>query len=240
MPEPLMTPRSNDPTPLPGRPPRASTSALARLKAFWMIRRLRGIDAVRRTAGWFRSRPRLSIALGAVAAVAVAAGAYVARQGVPEVEVELFAPKTVQEARAAAREHPADAAAQRALGHQLWSHKKRHAALLAYGKALALDRGAADADMIANLVAAFGTRDQELAENLIWKNKVVAAQPRLEPLVKSPKRKVRWGAVHTLDKLEKGKKANWETAYILDLDSPDCDVRRNAVESSARSGRSGR
>jgi len=223
--------RTGSPPPLPARtPPAPKAGALAQLKAFLMIRRLRAIDAVRRTARALGSRPRLSIGLGAAAALAVAAGVYVAREGVPEVQVDLFPPKTVAEARVAAREHPADADAQRALGHQLWKHRKRHAALGAYGRALALDPGAADGELVANLVASYGSRDQELAETLIWKNKLVAAQPRLEPLVKSPKRKVRWGAVHTLDKLDKGSKANWETAYILDLGSSDCDVRRNAVE----------
>ncbi len=219
------------PPPLPGRtPPSGRAGALARVRAFVTIRKLRAIDTVRRTVRWFRDRPRLSIALGAGAAVAIAAGVYAARQGVPEFELELFAPKTVAEARAAAREHPADASAQRALGDQLWAHKKRHAAVLAYARALAIDAGAADGEMVASLLASFGTRDQELAETLIWKHKIVAAQPGLERLVKSSKRKVRWGAVHTLDKLEKGTKGNWETAYILDLDAKDCDVRRTAVD----------
>ncbi len=224
-------PKTSSPPPLPERPQAARRAgALARVQAFLTIRRLRAIDALRRTARWLRRRPRVSIALGAVAALAIAAGVYVARQGVPGVELELFAPKTVADARAAAREHPADAAVQRTLGHRLWASKKRHAALNAYGRALALDRDAADGEMVANLAASFGTRDQELAETLIWRNKLVAAQPRLEPLVRSSKRKVRWGAVHTLDKLEKGTRSNWETAYILDLDAQDCDVRRNAVE----------
>ncbi len=214
------------PPPLPA----ARGGALARVKAFLTIRKLRGIDAVRRTAGWFRNRPRLSIGLAAAAVLVAAGAAYVAREGVPEVDVELFAPRTLAEARAAAREHPGDAGAHRALGNALWAQHKRHAALVSYGRALAIDRGAADGEMIENLVASFGGKDQDLAEGLLWRNKVVAAQGRLEPLVKSPRRKVRWGAVHTLDKLGKGTKANWETAYILDLDSPDCDVRRNAVD----------
>ncbi len=36
--------------------------------------------------------------------------------------------------------------------------------------------------------------------------------------------------MQTLDRLRKGTRANWETAYILDLDSPKCDVRRRAVD----------
>jgi hypothetical protein len=212
----------SSPPPLPASPPPRG-DALARLRAFLAIRRIR-VEA------WVRNRPALAATLGAVVVLAIVAGVYVAKEGVPEVDVELFAPKTVAEARQAVREHPSDATNHRALGHQLWAHRKRHAALLAYGRALAIDRNVADDELVTNLVASFGGKDQELAETLLWKNKLAAAQPRLEPLVKSPRRKVRWGAVHTLDKLEKGTKANWETAYILDLDAKDCDVRRNAVE----------
>lgn len=222
----LETPRtdSSRPPPLSARTASAPRGgALARLKAFLAIRRIR-VEA------WVRNRPVLAAAAAAAVVLGVAAGVYVAREGVPEVDVELFAPATVADARAAVREHPGDAGAHRALGHQLWAHQKRHAAVLAYGRALALDSGAADGDMVAHLVASFGGRDQALAETLIWKNKLVDAQRGLERLVKSPTRKVRWGAVRTLDKLEKGTRANWETAYIADLDSPDCEVRRNAAE----------
>ncbi len=225
------------PPPLPPgaarTPPATKAGAFARLRAFLTIQRLRTIDRLRRTFGWFRNRPWLTAALVGVVAAGIGGYVYVDREGMPELslpDVEIFAPKTVKEARAAVREHPGDAGAHRALGHVLWEKRKRHAALLSYARALGIDKGAADADMIQNLVASFGTRDQDLAEALIWKNKLVGAADGLDKLVKSPRRKVRWGAVHTLDKLEKGTRGNWETAYILDLDASDCDVRRNAVE----------
>ncbi|HET8540779.1 MAG TPA: HEAT repeat domain-containing protein [Anaeromyxobacter sp.] len=222
---------SSRPPPLPPSAARTAVApsgkpgALARLKAFLVIRKIR-VEA------WVRRRPILTATIAALLVLGGAAGAYVAVEGVPEldVEVDLFAPQTISEARAAVRARPADPGAHRALGHALWAKRKRHAALLSYGRALALDKGAADGDMADHLVASFGGRDQDLAEALIWKNKIVGAQDGLEALVKSPRRKVRWGAVHTLDKLEKGTRGNWETAYVLDLDSSDCDVRRNAVE----------
>jgi hypothetical protein len=228
----------NRPPPLPPGATRAAPAArggpAARAKAFLTIQRLRMIDRVRRTWGWFRNRPWLSAGMVTAVALAVGGYVYVEKEGLPDLpdlpDIELFAPKTVAEARRAVREHPADAAAHRALGHALWDKRKRHAAVLSYARALGIDRGVADDGMVQNLVASFGSRDQELAEALLWKNKLVAAEPGLERLVKSPRRKVRWGAVHTLDKLEKGTRGNWETAYVLDLDSPDCDVRRNAVE----------
>jgi hypothetical protein len=212
------------PLPKPERtPPLGSSSRLGRAKAFAEIRWLRAI-------GWIRRHRVVAATLGAAVVLGAAGAAYVAKEGVPEVDLELLAPATVAEARAAVRAHPTDPALHRALGHALWAKGKRHAAVATYAKALSLDKGAADGELVDHLVASFGGKDQDAAEALIWKNKLVDAQAGLEPLVKSPKRKVRWGAVHTLDKLEKGTKANWETAYILDLDASDCDVRRNAVE----------
>ncbi len=239
MADPMMKPDTSKtahrPPPIPaGRtPPATKAGGAARARAFLTIQRLRMIDRVRRTFGWLRNRPWLTAGMAAVVVAGVAGYVYVDREGMPELslpDVEIFAPKTVKEARAAVREHPRDAGAHRALGHVLWDKRKHHAALLSYARALDIDKGAADGDMVQNLVASFGTRDQELAETLIWKNKLVGAEAGLQHLVKSQRRKVRWGAVHTLDKLEKGTRANWETAYILDLDAADCDVRRNAVE----------
>lgn len=218
------------PLPTPPRTPAGKGGALARVKAFLVIRRMRMAERARRLGGWLRRRPVLSAGIGAAVVLAAAAGAYVSVEGVPEVDVELFTPMTVADARAAVREHPADPGAHRELGHVLWSKGKRHAAVLSYGRALALDKGSADGEMVAHLLASFGGKDQDLAEALIWKNQLRGAQDGLEALVKSPRRKVRWGAVQTLDKLEKGTRANWETAYILDLDSPDCGVRRTAVD----------
>ncbi len=224
-PEPSRTDSARPPPlPRPERtPPFGSSGRLGRAKAFAEIRWLRA-------SGWVRRHRVLSASLAAVVVLGAAAAVYVAKEGVPEVDFELLAPATVAEARAAVRAHPTDPAMHRALGHALWAKGKRHAAVASYAKALSLDKGAADGELVDHLVASFGGKDQETAETLLWKNKLVEAQPGLEALVKSPRRKVRWGAVHTLDKLEKGTKANWETAYILDLDSADCDVRRNAVE----------
>lgn len=219
------------PPPLPAsaaRPPAArSGGALDRVKAFLAIQRLRMADRARRISAWVRRRPVFAVAMGAVVVLAAAGGAAFFMDALPEVA--LFAPGTAGEAREAVRSRPDDAGARRDLGHALWAEHKRHAAVRAYRRALALDRGAADDRMIANLVASFGGKDQGEAETLIWKNELVAAQDGLEALVRSPRHRVRWGAVRTLDRLGKGTRKNWETAYVLDLDSPDCEVRRTAV-----------
>ncbi len=222
------TPSGNRPPPLPGARVAAKSRATDRVKAFLAIRRMRLADRVRRLRGWARRRPALAAVAGVAILAAASAGAYVAVEGLPDLE--LFSPPTVANARANASSHPNDATARRDLGHAQWDAKRRRAAIASYARALALDREVADDRMAQNLAAAFGTRDQRRAEPLIWKYGLVGAQPRLEALVRSKRHAVRWGAVHTLDRLGKGTRGNWETAYILDLDSPQCELRRTAVE----------
>ncbi len=217
----------------PKRPPPLASQivtrrpgVMARVKAFLAIRRLHLRDTWRRLVQVTRRRPVL--ATGAVAGLVVVAG--LAAAVALDLDLGVFASKSVAEARASARAHPDSAVAQRDLGHTLWAAKKRHGALAAYAKALRVDPGVADDAMVAHLLAAFGTRDQAEAEALITRHKLTAADEGLQKLTRSKQRRARWGAVHTLDRIEKGKKTYWETAYILDLDSPDCEVRRVAVD----------
>jgi hypothetical protein len=227
-----LVPQRPPPPPLSKPAPRARGRALDRARAFLQIRRIRLIDLARRLWQRMRRRPALWGVLVAAVLIVAGLGAAVALDAVPDIDLNLnpFAPKTVMDARAEARAHPNDAAAQRNLGHALWAGKKRHSAVRAYGRALALDASVADEELVAHLLASFGRRDQREAETLIWKNKLVAAEEGLKRLVKSKGHGVRWGAVHTLDRLDKGSKGYWETAYIADLDSPTCEVRRTAVE----------
>lgn len=217
------------PPPLPPQKARpAAGGGFAKVKAFVEIQRLRASEALRRMIGWARRR-KLAAAIAVLGiALAVAGGLAVAFDTMPSFG--LFAPKNLAEARANTRTHPRDATAQRDLGHALFAARHPGAALAAYRKALALDAGIADDRMVENLVAAFGSKEQDEAEALIWKNQLGGAQKGLEALVGSRRSGVRWGAVQTLDRLKKGTRTNWETAYILDLESPTCDVRRRAVE----------
>lgn len=223
-------PPAQRPPPIPAQKARAqggNGSPLAKLKAFVEIRRLRLADGARHVRTWVRGH-KLAAGLAATGVVlAVAGGLAFAFDALPELD--LGSPQTLAEARAEATAHPKDAVAQRELGHALFGAKRRTAGVAAYRHALQLDAGVADGKMIDNLVASFGTKDQEAAEAVIWKNALVDAQPKLEPLVRSRSYGVRWGAVQTLDRLHKGTMGNWETAYILDLEASSCDVKRRAV-----------
>jgi hypothetical protein len=216
-------PAASPPTPAP------RAGVLDRVKATITIQQMRAIDRARRLWGRVKRRPVISLVVVAAVALAAAAAVGVATDSLPNMDIELFSPATVKDAGANARANPRDAAAQRDFGHALWESRKRHAAVARYARALAIDRDVADDRMIANLVASFGGRDQGKAEALISKNKLTGAERGLEALVSSKRRRVRWGAVHTLDKLDKGSRANWENAYVIDLGAPECDVRRAAV-----------
>ncbi len=214
------TPKSGPVRP-PPLPAAKRPGLLARLKAFLVIRQIR-------VSAWAHRRPAVAIASAILVVAAAGGAAWVAVEGVPDLP--FLQPATLGEARQAARERPNDASVQRDLGHKLWDARRRHKAMAAYARALALDRSVADDRMISNLVAAFGTSEQREAEALLWQNERVAAAKPLEPLVHSKRHAVRWGAVHTLDRLHKGTRANWETAYILDLDARECELRRQAVD----------
>ncbi len=219
------------PPPIPRSPLAAKGGAADEVKAFVAIRRIRFADRFRRIGALARRRP----AMGAVVVLAIlgvaGAGLWLGLGDSIELPaVPLLAPKEVTEAAEKAGAHPNDAIARRDLGHTLWSARKRHAAVAAYARALAIDPSVADERTVANLVATFGTRDQHTAEALIWKNKLVGAERGLRPLVHSKRYAVRWSAVHTLDRLDKGTKANWETAYILDLEERPCELKLQAVE----------
>ncbi len=199
----------------------------ARFAAFTEITRLRARSRLADLAAWARRRPAIAAASGAAVVLAIVAGAFAldAAPALPSAR-----PSTLDEARQQVRARPEDAAAQVALAHSLWVAGKEGAALAAYDRALALRPEAADDRLAADLLAAFGTRRQGEAEALIVKHKVAAAEKGLVGLTRSPRAGVRWGAVHTLDRLGAGSRTYWETAYVQDLDSPRCEVRRRAVE----------
>lgn len=216
------------PPPLPKTSNAPRPGVLARVKAFLEIRRLRARDAARRLGGWTRRRPVAASLIVATVVVAAAGGGALAVLGMPDLP--FFPAETMADATENARAHPSDAAAQRDLGHALWASRRRHAAIATYGRALSLDAGVADDRLVANLVGSFGGRDQREAEAFIWKHKLIGAQRGLETLIRSRRPGVRWAAVRTLDRLGRGTRANWEAAYIVNLDSPECETRRRAVD----------
>ena len=175
-----------------------------------------------------RRHPALSAGILVAVLAAAAGGAWVAIEGLPDWAP--LAPKTFAEIARHAQENPRDAAAQRDLGHAQWDAGRRARALASYGRALALDAGAADDRLVEHAVASFGRAEQEKAEVLIGKYKLTDAAKGLEPFTKSPRHAVRWGALRTLQKLGKDARPLYVNVYAADLASSDCDVRRRAVE----------
>ena len=134
------------------------------------------------------------------------------------------------------REQPRSAAAWKGYGRALFDAGRRRAGLRAYGRALALDAGTADGTMVEDLLACFGRPQQPRAEALIARYRLARASDGLERLARHKRHSVRWGALRTLERLGKADKADYVQAWILDLDSPDCDVRRHAADRLGESG----
>jgi hypothetical protein len=129
-----------------------------------------------------------------------------------------------------------EARAQVELGHTLFSQKRVRTALKAYDLALTLNRDSADDVMVQNLVGTFGQPEQNEAAQLIRRFKLVHATPGLKQLASSKSSKVRWGAVHTLDRLGTVSKEDFVAAWTSDLDAHECGVRKHAVEELGRDG----
>lgn len=118
----------------------------------------------------------------------------------------------------------------RALGHAEFAKGHVLAALKAYDRALSLDHAAVDEPMRTNLAAAYYGKAQPAAQELIVRYKLVDLTPRLERLTDDGDSRVRWGAMSTLEKLGKTSKYDYRRALTADLESPQCEVRRKAIE----------
>lgn len=191
---------------------------------------------------WRAVKRRPGIVAGVVGGLVVLGGAIaVGTYGLPDWEVlddvqRAIGKPTVSELREMVRRDPQDADAHRALGHALYETGKRARAIDAYERALVIDREAVDEQMVANLLASFGNPEQGEAASLLTRLKLVEAENGLRERVKNRSYRVRWGALQTLEKLGKATRQDFVAAWMLDLDSPDCDVRRAAVENLGKEG----
>lgn len=181
------------------------------------------------------------IAIGAVAAVVLLGLiAVVMLPGGPDFEDlapgSLFGEPSFGEASERAAKNPKDADAQLALGHAAFKARRRAVALAAYENALVLDRKIADDTLYQNVVSCFGTKHQESAASLITRFHLVGIADRLDDLAKHESYGVRWAALQTLSRIGKASRADFVSAWIGDLDSKECDVRRAAVENLGKQG----
>lgn len=134
------------------------------------------------------------------------------------------------------REQPRSASAWTAYGKALFDAGQRRGGIRAYERALALDPGSADGAVVEDLLACFGRPEQPRAERLIARHRLARAAGGLERLARDGRHPVRWGAVRTLERLGKADRNDYVRAWILDLEAPDCEVRRNAADKLGASG----
>ena len=197
---------------------------------------------ISRAAATLRRHPKIVIGSG-IAVLLCGAAALALFSGGPELEAVISSPvqvlvgkPTLAEATERAKKRPDDPAAQLALGHASFEAKRRAAGLTAYARALQLDKSVQDDQLLDNVVSCFGTKQQDPAAALITRFKLVGAEERLEKLATHDSHAVRWGALQTLAVIGKASRADYETAWIADLDEQECDVRRSALENLGKQG----
>lgn len=192
---------------------------------------------------WSRARARPRLFCGIAGGGIVAGCALVlALNGLPDtkaideamdtVGMKHTLPELVQMAQA----DPKDASIQLDLGHAYFEAGQRVSALKAYDKALQLDETVASDLMVENLISCYGTRQMGAAGAIITQYELVDAEDELRALVSNEKLRIRNGALNTLDGLKKAQRDDFLVVYTLDLASPDCEVRRGAVEKLGRLG----
>ncbi len=191
-----------------------------------------------RLAHGARRRPLLAAAVAAVVLCGGVAAAVALTEPGDSALLDLVRPERpgLRELARRTREQPRNASAWKAYGKALFDAGKRRGALRAFGRALAIDAGSADRGMVDDLLACFGRAEQQRAEALIVRHRITRASDGLARLALSKRQPVRAGAVRTLQKLGKADRSLLVHAWILDLDSPDCEVRRRAADRLGESG----
>ncbi|MFZ5470180.1 MAG: hypothetical protein ACOZIN_12165 [Myxococcota bacterium] len=183
-----------------------------------------------------RSKPRRFYIGGAVVLLGLVAVGLMTWRGLPDWEAidqlqnAVGAQASLPELMKRAKENPKDASIQLDLGHAYFAAQKHKSALAAYDRALALDKSVASGRLIDNLLACYGKDEQGAAHAILVQYKLTHAEAGLRQLVDNARWSVRTGAMDTLERLGKATREDAFTVWMLDLKSPDCDVKRHAVE----------
>ncbi len=216
----------------------AAEATLNRIKVAGGTVRTGARTALGRVAHAARGRPWLFAAvLAAILAGGVGAAVALTQPG-DSALLDLFRPQRpgLRELARRTRAEPGSAGAWRTYGKALFEAGKRRAGVRAYERALGLDAGSADRTVVEDLLACYGRPEQPRAEKLIGRYRLTRAADGLGKLARSRRYPVRWGAVRTLERIGKAEKADYVQAWMLDLDSPDCDVRRHAADKLGETG----
>ncbi len=197
--------------------------------------------AVQGIGAGVRRRPRIALAVGAVVLCA-GVGTLIAFKGLPDSELldsvahTVVAKPTLAELSAKVKAEPKNASAWLELGHAQWDADKRLSAIASYDQALTLDKSLASGRVVDNLTSCFGEKCQPQAQKQLVDHKLTAAEGKLVELTASKRYGVRNNAVNTLERLGLASKVNYVAVYTLDLQSNDCEIKREAVEQLGKRG----
>jgi hypothetical protein len=174
--------------------------------------------------------------LAIAAVVVVAAGITLAVTGLPDWQAIDVAKETVgakqsiAELTAEVKKNPKNATAWVELGHMQFEAGLRGPALGSYDRGLGIDQSLASDRVITNLISCYGKKEQAAAQAIVVLYKLVQAEDALDDLIDNKQWVIRNGAIVTLEKLGKAERDDYLTVYTLDLQHPECDVKREAVE----------
>jgi hypothetical protein len=175
------------------------------------------------------------LGLGALLVVVVVAAAVFARNRLPHMasldamRQKVSLAPTLADLQKAVRQNPQDGKAHVALAQAYFDKGMRRQAVAEDDRALILDPRLSSDEMAADLVATFGTPDQPAAANTLATYRVVQATDGLEKLTSSKVYTTRTAALGTLQKLDRASHGDYLRVWTLDLDHPDCEVRRHAI-----------
>jgi tetratricopeptide (TPR) repeat protein len=198
--------------------------------------------SVRSAIDLVRSRvsPRVALLAGAVATIAIATALVLKAtpdwKMVDQVKSAVGAQPTLAELQKQAQTQPTEAKFQVDLGHAYFEAGKRGLALKAYDRALGIDPSLASQRIADNLLSCFGQKEQAAAQAIIAMYAVNQAEDGLRKLTGEKQWALRNGALDTLQKLHKAQREDHVRVLALDLQHPECDVRREAVERLGKIG----
>jgi hypothetical protein len=180
-----------------------------------------------------RARPRW-LGLAAIALALIVAGVVVVRRGLPHwanlnALRQIHITPTLPDLQRAVHQHPQDAKAHARLAHAYIGKGMHSQGVAEDERALTLDPKVSSDEMAADLVSCFGTPAQTPAANTLASYHVVQATDGLEKLTSSKLFTVRTAALGTLQKLGRASRGEYLRVWTLDLEHPDCEVRRHAI-----------
>jgi hypothetical protein len=200
-----------------------------------LLPRIRGRPRLVALKSFVRRHKKALIGAAVGLVVVTGAGAWLAINGAPELELledlgDVVSKPTLAELIKKANAEPKNAGLQVDLGDAQFEAGKRGAGVRSYDRGLSLDRTATSGKLIDNLVACTGKKEQGAAHTLLVKYKLTEASAELRKFTSNGSASTRNAVLQTLKGLDRATDTDFLTVWTLDLKSGECEVKKRAVE----------